>query len=296
MGAKRKAQRKCKPYTGVLAKPLPFVPPELDKSRPPAWWSGLGNSTDDWVRAVSKIGCQHRREFFMRYVALFDHFGIPPAKSGAIKDLLASLLARHEDMSPNEDGRVCLSKIFEREGLDPDNPEAESALTLRLMLIHVPGFSEARDPWESRLRLQVADLAGLAMAVMVVGTSLAQTDSRATPSDLAIATTIRDRKKLAAIIGPKAASKTHEILNERGNKRKGNQGPISESNLRSLIRDIRTCHARVKDGTATARQWVLFFEAKPLAFDVLANWSRKSALKKRDALPTHLRKGRRHGP
>jgi len=294
--AKRKTQRKGKPYTGVLAKPGPFVPPKVDKSRPPAWWSSFGYSTDDWARAVSKIDRQRRKEFFMRYVALFDHFGIPPGKSGAMKDLLASMLARHENMSPNVDGRVCLSKIFEREGLDPDNPEAESALTLRLLIKYVPGFSEAKDPWASRLRLQVADLAGLAMTIMLVGAFLSQDDSKARPKDQTIANTIRDKKKLAAIIGIKAASKTHEILNERGNKRKGHQGPISERNLRSLIRDIRTCHARVRDGTATARQWVLLFEAKPLAFDVLANWSSKSALKKRDALPTLLRQGRRHGP
>jgi hypothetical protein len=260
-------QRKRAYYTGDLAKPIEWAPPILPQGElpkptedwPPRW-------VEVWPLAVERARQEDARNrevglsaYHGKFIALIVHFKIDCSRRGWCRDLALNLALRHEQ-DFMRGSRISYAVLFERYGIDPDQPNAEFALVLALADRYVPGMRlQPRASPESRL--STIDLIRFTIAVAAVDGHLKQSIGRS--PDRRVVTILRDPKRLSLIIQPAAAKEVNRIITTLGNKKRGVQGPLSEKTLRDYLSWIKTAWTAYCEDRANSFQQQFVLEVLP---------------------------------
>ncbi len=233
-------------YEGALAEPLPrwvrLVREYTPKSAPaesPEW---IALQWDDLIAKAREADNINSRRFFTEYFAkfkmLYDHFGIDRASPCADLDLALELAWRHErDLFINDD--VHFSTLYKKYRVDPDSPYAFCRLIAKLAQTYVPGFREVEPNKTGRTSLDDDDYASLVLAAMVVSTMIENRTGKK-PSCRQLAEILQTPQKLRTYINPTFARHIAGIIEQSGNMRRTQPGPMSDTTIRKYLRAAET--------------------------------------------------------
>ena len=132
-------KRKRTYYTGALAEPIGWVPTTL----PPGMdeWSP-DRCPPEHVEKIRQYCLRNhaaqRKAFYCNFIALTNHFGIDRSRPGWGRDLALSLARRHEPGLFRGE-TVSYAELFKKYGIDPDQPDADFALAIKLACRTCPG-------------------------------------------------------------------------------------------------------------------------------------------------------------
>lgn len=261
-------KRKRAYYTGILAEPIEWAPrivPPGKLPEPRGDWPL--ERAENYRLAIKLAGQEDRRNslnqatgYWLRQVALWDHFGIDRSQPGWWRNVALSLGWRHEPDLVRGAG-VAYAELFAMYGVDPDQPEADQLLALALAHRHVPGMR--LEPRElPKRRLSTIDLVQFTLAVGAIAEHLEKTiGSR---SDRKVAAMLVKPKLLKPILSVSEAAEVTRIIDSLGNRRQSKPGPLSERTLRGYLHQMGTALLRIREGRANPFQQQFVCEALPL--------------------------------